>query len=72
MNVGELKAKLAELPDDMPLYVGGYEGGVADLRGLDHVVVKLNANEEWYYGPHEPMDMSDSDGPPDGEGYVLR
>ena len=35
------------------MVVRGYEGGVDDILRLEHAVLKLNVNEEWYYGRHE-------------------
>ena len=77
MNVGELRNLLSELPEDAPIFVDGYEGGVKDLAGIDPVHVKLNQHNEWYYGPHEIMDLSDSYdvseyGEPDCAGFRLR
>lgn len=53
MNVKDLRAALEHLPDDLMVVVRGYEGGVNEVAALDQYRVKLDANDEWYYGQHE-------------------
>lgn len=70
MNVAELRELLKTLPDEAPMFVRGYEGGVDDIVGADPTRVKLNANDRWYYGDHEPTyDGDDTNW--DAEGYEL-
>lgn len=60
MTVAELMFKLQGLPHDARVVVSGYEGGVGDVANVSEVMIKLNVNDEWYYGPHE---MEDGDTP---------
>lgn len=74
--MGELIDKLKELPPDAPVFVNGYEGGIADLERVEHVFVKRDVNSEWWDGRHEAFDPANSYyaakyGKPDCEGYVL-
>ena len=54
MTVQELINQLQNYPKNMPVVVGGYEGGCDDVDTLDEVKVDLNVNTEWFYGAHEP------------------
>lgn len=76
MNVRELIEKLQQYPPDHRVFVDGYEGGIADVEKISVISVKLNVNEEWYYGAHEEIgDESDYNrrkhGEPDGIGVYL-
>ena len=55
MNVKELRELLAHYPDDMPVMVDGYEGGLCDLDAdrIESAPVFTNVNRESYYGAHE-------------------
>lgn len=53
MTVAELIAELQRLPQDAMVVVDGYEGGLRDVKDASVVNIKLNVNDEWYYGPHE-------------------
>jgi hypothetical protein len=53
MNVKELIEKLMPLPEDNPVVIRGYEGGVDDLKNVEEVKIKKNVNTSWYYGPHD-------------------
>ena len=71
LTVKELREKLAEYPDDMEVFVDGYEGGV-DLLTATHIrkqAIKKNANsEDRIFGRHEiPWNSKDAD----CEGIVL-
>ena len=54
MTVQELINQLQNFPKDMPVVVGGCEGGCDYVNTLDEVKVDLNVNTEWFYGAHEP------------------
>ncbi len=53
MTVAELKAALNQYPDEMLVYVRGYEGGVNDLDRFEVNPIRRDQNKEWYYGTHE-------------------
>jgi hypothetical protein len=55
VNVKELREKLAAYPDDMRVVLNGYEKGVEDVETVEEVRLKLNVNDEWYYGKHEVL-----------------
>jgi hypothetical protein len=69
MKVKQLCELLKTLPGDAPVFVRGYEGGVDDIERADPIRVKLNANDRWYYGAHEPTYPGDANW--DAEGYQL-
>lgn len=73
MKVSELIELLQQYPADTRVVVGGYEGGVEDLHpeSLQIIPVKLNANDNWYYGAHEPL-PSHSKEEPDEHVLLLR
>jgi len=51
-----MRKALANLPDDAPLFVSGYEDGLDDANGLERVLaVALHRNTAWYYGAHEEL-----------------
>ncbi len=52
-TVGKLIQQLKLLPSETLVLVDGYEGGYADISKPKSVKVKLNVNQEDYYGPHE-------------------
>jgi hypothetical protein len=56
MTVYELIELLQDYPGGMRVVVAGYEGGFNDLANVKIIELKLNVNEEWYYGPHERPD----------------
>lgn len=53
MNVAALRAILEGLPDTMPVFVSGYEGGVQDPNTVLVEKVLLNVNRVDWLGPHE-------------------
>ena len=60
MTVNELITKLQELPNgNLRVVIRGYEAGVDDVKEIETVYLKLNANEEWYYGVHEDVSSTD-------------
>lgn len=50
MNVRELRAALDGLPDDLPVLVTGYEGGMTNADSLKLTSVIEDTSEVWYYG----------------------
>jgi len=75
LTVKQLRKKLAAYPDDMEVFVDGYEGGLDSLLA-SHVArhpIKKNVNlgdESWWDGHHKKFHTWDS-GKPDCEGVVL-
>lgn len=59
MNVKQLKAALADLPDSLMVVVPGYEGGYNEVRKLDRVKLRLDYYSQWYYGDHEDVEYLD-------------
>ncbi len=55
MIVDELIHMLETHPPDLRVMVEGYEGGVDDLEARLLLVrdIRLNVNDDWYYGRHE-------------------
>jgi len=53
MKVSALIDLLKVMPQDSPVVIKGYEGGVDDVALVEEVSINLNVNNEWYYGPHE-------------------
>ncbi len=60
MTVQELINHLQNYPKNMPVVVGGYEGGCEDVDTLEEVKVDLNVNTEWFFGAHEPNKEGDT------------
>jgi hypothetical protein len=58
MKVKELIKKLSELPQDMEVFVDGYEGGYSDIEVSNPKGIALNVNKEDYLGPHEDDENS--------------
>lgn len=56
MTVQELIEELQAMPSHMRVVCPGYEGGYADVLHPRMIAIKLNVNDEWYYGPHEEAD----------------
>jgi hypothetical protein len=56
MTVNELIKLLQTYPGNIRVVAAGYEGGYNDVQDLEPIGLKLNVNEEWYYGPHERPD----------------
>lgn len=69
MTVAELITLLQTCLQDRRVVVRGYEGGVDDVNAVKTVNIKVNANEEWYYGRHE--DIYSKDDPYDEQAYHL-
>jgi len=53
MKIKELIEKLQQFDPELMVVVDGYEGGYDDPIVGPVKKLKLNANEEWYYGNHE-------------------
>jgi hypothetical protein len=56
MTVNELIKLLQTYPGNIRVVAAGYEGGYNDISNLEPIELKLNVNDEWYYGPHERPD----------------
>ncbi len=62
MTVNELIEQLKNYPGDMRVLTLGYEGGYNDTQlKTDEVVFNFSENDAWYYGPHESVQLTDSD-----------
>lgn len=62
MTVAELVEKLRALPQDLPVLVDGYEGGLQDPEAPRLTRVHLGANEPVSYdGPHEECERDNPD-----------
>ena len=57
MNVKQLIAKLSTFPQSRRVVIHGYEGGVCDVHEVTEQTIALNVNKEWYYGPHEIVEV---------------
>jgi len=53
MNVSELIEELKKCNPNAMVIVSGYEGGVDEVNSVNNTTIKLNQNDEWYYGKHE-------------------
>jgi hypothetical protein len=62
MTVGELIAALRTVPEDMPVFVDGYEGGY-DQAKTPRVAKVSGAGDlgEWFLGSHDDADEDDED-----------
>lgn len=55
-TVGDLKTALADVPDDTPLFVEGYEYGYHDMTAPVPAPVTINAyGESAYHGRHDTV-----------------
>lgn len=63
MTVEELINELKQYDPKLPILLSGYEGGVYEAHGecTRQVLVALDVNNEWFYGPHEIVQESDAD-----------
>ena len=61
MTVAELIKQLKNHPGDMRVVISGYEGGIDDVEKIDPIPIKLNCNEEWYYGKHDTCKEEEKD-----------
>ena len=53
MTVKQLINNLSKLPEELPVLVDGYEGGLDDVTGTKITRIDFDANDEWWYGHHE-------------------
>jgi hypothetical protein len=64
MNVGDLRKMIHGVPDEMPVVVDGYEGGIDEA----HISVKMvgfTTAKYDLYGPHSLIGSYCDDGPYD-------
>jgi len=59
MNVAELIKQLQELPPELMVVRGGYEGGLVEVETVGARTIRLDVNTEWWYGPHEEDKFGD-------------
>jgi hypothetical protein len=62
MKVQELIEILQNMDPQLTVFVKGYEGGHSDIQVSPIQKFKLNANKEWYYGPHEKNEQGKTKG----------
>ena len=69
MTVYELKKALELFADDTLVVIPGYEGGYSTPREAVNTELVLEVNDEdaWYYGPHEIADESTIEDYPNNE-----
>ncbi|MCC6300998.1 MAG: hypothetical protein IT314_17050 [Anaerolineales bacterium] len=58
MKVRELVTQLSTMPSEADVVIKGYEGGVDDVVEIRLVMIRRDANSEWYYGMHEIDDTN--------------
>ena len=63
MKVKELIEKLQKFDPELLVMVEGYEGGVDYPEEPYQTPVRLNRNDEWYYGRHEVHHITDEHSP---------
>lgn len=56
MEVGKLISILKSYNKDARVLIPGYEGGWDDIGEVVIDNVMLDANKEWYYGPHRSVE----------------
>lgn len=59
-TVAQLITELQALNPNQRVMVRGYEGGYNDCPAPKQVMVELNQNSEWYYGPHDDAEEPES------------
>ena len=55
MKVKELIAQLHLCNPEQMIVIDGYEGGFKEVETIEQINLRLNVNEEWYYGKHEEV-----------------
>lgn len=55
MKVKELIETLQRYDPEEMVVIDGYEGGFKEVETVEQINLKLNVNEEWYYGKHEEV-----------------
>jgi len=55
MTVKELMKHLSTFPQDLPVLVDGYEGGLDEVGHIEKVQVEFNVNDKNWLGPHEEV-----------------
>lgn len=59
MTVKQLIQKLEQFDPNHMVIIHGYEGGVDEATRVSEVPIKLNVNEQWYYGSHETVEKEE-------------
>lgn len=59
MTVKDLKEMLTKFPDNLPVFVSGYETGYANIQKVKDTRVTLNKNTQDWEGPFEEEENSD-------------
>lgn len=68
MTATELIAELQKIPPNARMVVAGYQGGYRDVGSVSPCPIRLDANVDWYLGPHEdPLEGTE----PDETAYLL-
>ena len=56
MTVKQLIEHLQTLDPELYIFRPGYEGGLEDINVNSNIIlVELEHNKEWWYGPHEQV-----------------
>jgi len=55
MTVKELIKKLSTFPEDFPILLDGYEGGLDEIASIEPIRVAFNTNKSDFFGPHEEV-----------------
>jgi hypothetical protein len=63
MKVKELIEQLQKFDPETLVMVEGYEGGIDYPNEPFETLVRLNVNEDWYYGKHETCHATDENKP---------
>lgn len=58
MTIQQLTTLLSQYPPDTRVVVAGYEGGFNDITIHKLIELKLDANQEWWYGQHADVQSS--------------
>ena len=59
MKVKDVIQRLQQFDPDTRVVIPGYEGGYKDVGYVVDSELALNVHDEWWYGPHEDIDMAD-------------
>ena len=59
MKVKELIEALSQMNPELMVVIGGYEGGVNEIKKYKLCNIELNVNTEEYYGKHEVLEKGE-------------
>ena len=70
MKVKELIELLSQMNPELMVVIGGYEGGVNEIKKYKLCNIELNVNTEWYYGKHEIL--AEGDNPTNKDSTIVK